>query len=226
MLAIAVVVGSFFLSRDAHRRYNISDDVVFDLVFWTVLGGILGARVFYIFLNLDYFRANPSEIIQIQKGGIAWQGSLIAGALIVFGFIRKKKLPFPGFFDLCAPYIALGQAIGRVGCFLNGCCYGKPVEWGVYFPVHDAHLHPTQLYLSSSFLLVFILLKRYAKTQPADGKVFLLYLMLACMVRFTIEFWRGDHDSWTYLGLSVFQYICIIVFLITVYANTRLKSKS
>ncbi|OGX32122.1 MAG: prolipoprotein diacylglyceryl transferase, partial [Omnitrophica WOR_2 bacterium RIFCSPHIGHO2_01_FULL_48_9] len=145
MMAVAVMVCVFLLSRDA-RSLGISSEKIFDFVFWVVLSGIAGARLFFILLNLDYFVRDPLEIVMLQKGGLAWQGSLIAGTVAALVYIRKQKLPLAPFLDIIAPYVALGQAIGRLGCFLNGCCYGKPLAWGIYFPVHQASLHPTQLY--------------------------------------------------------------------------------
>lgn len=148
MLAVAVILCTFLLSRDA-RREGIETDVITDLVFWIVIGGIIGARFFYILLNYSFFVDHPFEVIMIQKGGLAWQGGLIFGALTAVSFIRRKKLFLPAVLDLVAPYLALGQSIGRVGCFLNGCCFGKEFAQGVYFPVHAARLHPTQLYLAA-----------------------------------------------------------------------------
>ena len=157
MLAIAVIVSTLMLVQEA-RRYNIKSDIIFDLVFWAVIGGILGARLFYILLNYPYFIQYPNEMIMIQKGGLAWQGGLIFGALFTVSFIKAKELLVSKTLDLLVPYLALGQSIGRIGCFLNGCCFGREVSWGIYFPVHDATLHPTQLYLAGVYFLIFILL--------------------------------------------------------------------
>jgi len=144
MLALAVLICSFLLVGDAHKS-KIKPEIIFDLAFWAIVGGITGGRLFYVVLNYPFFVANPHEIIMIQKGGLAWQGGLAFGGLTTVLFIRKKNLFLPAMLDLIAPYLALGQAIGRIGCFLNGCCFGKIFEGGIYFPVHDATLHPTQL---------------------------------------------------------------------------------
>lgn len=211
MLAVAVIVCSLLLSRDA-KNFGIHADTVFDLVFWVVVSGLLGARVFFILLNLDFFINNPGEIIMIQNGGLAWQGGLIAGVGVGFGYIRKKNLPLWITLDLAAPYLALGQALGRVGCFLNGCCYGRTVAWGLYFPVHDAHLHPTQLYATAGLLFVFFVLKGFQKFSIsagyAAGRVFALYLILASLQRFINEFFRADHTI-IFSGLSIFQIMSV-----------------
>ena len=223
MLALAVVVCTFLLSRDMKQALGISSEKVFDFVFWVVMSGIIGARSFFVFLNFNYFLAHPTELIMVQKGGLAWQGSLLAGFVVSVWYIKKHKWPAGPFLDVVAPYIALGQAIGRIGCFLNGCCYGKPFKWGVYFPVHETVLHPTQLYDSLGLFLIFFILKKYQKILKIPGQVFLLYLFLTSTQRFIIEFFRADHEI---LGaLSIFQWICLAIILITWYASTRLQSR-
>ncbi len=231
MLAVAVIVCSFFLSRES-RRIGIDPEMIFDLVFWIVLSGILGARLFFILLNLPFFLQNPLEIIMIQHGGLAWQGGLVGASLTGIVFIRKKGWPLLKTLDLVAPYAALGQSIGRIGCFLNGCCYGKPAPWGIYFPVHDARLHPTQLYASGGLFLIFLVLKftqkRSSKLRESgapeyvDGKIFVLYLLLASAWRFIVEFFRADHRE-IFFSLSIFQLVCLGITGVALYVTTRLQ---
>ncbi|HBR14587.1 MAG TPA: prolipoprotein diacylglyceryl transferase [Candidatus Omnitrophica bacterium] len=206
MLAVAVIVCAFFLSRDA-RSLNIQPEEIFDLVFWVVLGGISGARLFFIFLHLDFFLQKPSEVIMLQNGGLCWQGGLILGSAVGAWYIHKKKWSFGKLIDLIAPYIALGESIGRIGCFLNGCCYGKEMAWGIYFPVHGATLLPTQLYTSAGLLILFFLLKRYQSSSTVPGQVFIGYIFFASLLRFFIEFIRADHEI-LFWGLSIYQVIC------------------
>ncbi len=224
MMALAVMVCAFLLSKDAARILHIQPEVIFDLVFWVVCAGILGARVFYVLLNLDYFLNDLSEILKIQNGGLAWQGGLVGGTLAGILFIRKHALPFWETLDVCAPYIALGHSIGRIGCFLNGCCYGKEVSWGIYFPAYHARLHPTQLYESISLFLIFFILKKYQTVSQTAGEVFVFYLILASLERFVVEFFRADHTI-TFLGLSVFQWGSLLVVTVAWYANSRIKSR-
>ncbi len=212
MIALAVIVCAFLLSRDA-KVYNIPAETIHDLMFMVVACGILGARVFYIILTWDYFKDNPMEMIMLTHGGLAWQGGLIAGMLSGFWFVRLKKLKLRFVLDLVAPYVALGQAIGRLGCFFNGCCYGKPAPWGIYFPVHHDRLHPTQLYETAGLFVAFLILK-YAQKKPHHaGMIFVLYLWLGAIERFIVEFFRADHDQLWY-GLSLFQYISLGIFSI------------
>ncbi len=211
MLAAAIMVCSFLLSREAKTTLGIEQDAILDLVFWVTIAGIIGARLFYILLNLSFFIESPGEIIMLQHGGLAFQGGLILGALSAVLIIRRKGWPFWKMADMIAPYLALGHAIGRIGCFLNGCCYGKPVSWGIYFPVHGAHLHPTQLYASALLLVIYVFLKRIQRSGMMSGGVFSLYLMLAAAERVIVEFFRADHEG-VFLGLSIFQYISIAIF--------------
>ena len=222
MLATAVFLCSFLASREA-PRFGIAKEVIFDLTFWIVLWGLMGARVFYVFLNLSFFTAHPLEIFMIQKGGLAWQGGLMAGFSSGVWFVRKRKLVLKLMLDFCAPYLALGQAIGRIGCFLNGCCYGKEVSWGVYFPVHQAYLHPTQLYEALGLLGIFFILKKQQR-RNIQGSIFLIYLILASILRFFIEFVRAD-QLWTACGLSLNQWISLMLMMASVGLYFYLKRK-
>ncbi|MCK5580486.1 MAG: prolipoprotein diacylglyceryl transferase [Candidatus Omnitrophica bacterium] len=218
VFAVGIVVCAALMSREIRLapKYaveGLSVDMVYDLIFWVVLGGILGARAFFIFLNIDTFLNDPLEIVRLQNGGLAWQGGLILGMLSAVGYIRKKKLPFLKTLDFFIPYVALGHAIGRIGCFLNGCCYGKVASSGIYFPVHRARLHPTQLYAAAALLAIFFILKFVQKKTNIPGRVLVAYLLLASLQRFIIEFFRGDHV--TVLGsLSIFQVVAVCVFVV------------
>lgn len=223
MLAIAVIVCSLLLSREA-KKIGVSSELIYDLVFNVIIGGILGARLFYIILNVQYFIQNPKEIIMVQNGGLAIQGGLVCGFLAGVWFLKRKKVSVISMLDIAAPYVALGQAIGRVGCFLNGCCFGKPVSWGVYFPVHHDHLHPTQLYLTAGYLFIFFTLRKLFKKGLPQGKIFTLYVMLACTLRFVVEIFRADHYR-MFLGFSVYQIVSLVLFAIAVIFLRNINNK-
>ncbi len=221
MLVVAVLLCSFLLSKDA-KALGISQEVIYDFVFWVILAGVLGARIFFIILNFSAFAADPKQIIMITNGGLAWQGGLVLGGLAGLFFAYQKKLSLSVLADLSAPYLALGQAIGRIGCFLNGCCYGRETSWGIYFPVHQSRLHPTQLYDTGMLLVIFFLLKVLQKRSLIRGEVFCAYLMLASLERFINEFFRADHIN-TVVGLSIFQLISCAVFVLGWFLWFRLQ---
>jgi phosphatidylglycerol---prolipoprotein diacylglyceryl transferase len=211
MIALGVLVCSYFLSKDA-KLYNISQETAYDLVFWCMVGGFIGARIFYVFIKWPDFSNNPTEILMFWNGGLAWQGGFLGGALAGVWFARRKKLSLRPILDLVAPYIALGQSIGRIGCFFNGCCYGRHVYWGIYFPAPlDDHLYPTQLFECIGLFIIFLILKRAQAKPHQDGFIFVLYLWLAAIERFIIEFYRGDTIPF-WLGLSLAQYVALGIF--------------
>jgi len=212
MLALAVTVSSLLASRQA-KRSAINPDSVLSLSFIMVASGIIGARLFYVATNFRDYLQRPLEIIMVQHGGLAWFGGLIVGGTCAIVYLRIKKLPIYGLLDLFAPFVALGQSIGRIGCLLNGCCYGKISKFGIYFPVHDAVLIPTQIYSSLLLLLLFVIL-RFAQEKPhREGNIFFLYLLLYSIKRFFIEFLRDDNPA-AILGLTLFQVLSIVIFCI------------
>jgi phosphatidylglycerol:prolipoprotein diacylglycerol transferase len=223
MLAVAALVCAFLLQKEFARN-QLPGELVFDFVFWVVMSGIIGCRIFYVLLNLSFFVEYPVEIVMIHHGGLAWQGGVVTGIAAALIFIRVKKLPVLKTLDLVAPYIALGQSIGRAGCFLNGCCYGKSLSWGIYFPVHQAHLHPTQLYDSLGLLILFFVLKGFGPRKKFDGEVFILYLIAASFLRFMVEFFRADHTL-IWGSLSVFQIMTLCFMSIALYAYLHFKSR-
>ncbi len=221
MIALAAIVCSILLARDA-KKLKIPSDIIYDFMFWVVAWGILGARVFYVILLWDYFSQNLLETIMIMHGGLAWQGGLIGGFVSGIWFVKNKKISLRQFMDMAAPYIALGQAIGRIGCFFNGCCFGKPVAWGIYFPAHQDRLHPTQLYETAGLFVAFVILKFSQKKPHQAGMVFVLYLWLAALERFIVEFFRADHDV-VYFGLSLFQYISLGFIAVGLFLMVRFR---
>lgn len=227
MFAVAVIAATWLLSRDAARQ-GISGEVIYDLAFWVVVSGIAGARVYYLLLYPETFQDNWLEIFMLQKGGLAFQGGFIAAVPTVLIFFKRKKLPPLMMLDLMAPYGALAHGIGRVGCFLNGCCFGREagasVPWGLYFPVHDARLHPTQLYETFGLFVVYFILRMIQKRPHAAGTIFAFYLMLAGIERFIVEFFRADHVSM--IGpLSNFQMIALGVFTAGLIMHSVVKIK-
>ena len=224
MMALAAIVCSLLLQREA-KKNHLDPDLIFDFVFWIVISGILGSRLFFVLLNLEYFTRNPLEIIFLQRGGLAWQGGLIFATLAGIGFIHYKKMPLLKTLDFFIPYAALGQALGRVGCFLNGCCQGREWVHGLYFPVHQAYLHPTQLYSAVNLFIIFVILKFFQSRNKVDGRIFIWYFILASLERFCVQFLRADYNPF-FLGLGIFQIINIIMIALALYGDLYLLRRA
>lgn len=216
MLALAVIAAVVGMSR-LFAREGYDEEDVLDLVIILVLAGLLGSRLAYIgMFQWHEFLASPAIIFSISDGGfsgLVWYGGLTAGALAFAIFIWKKKYAFWKLADICAPFLALGYAIVRIGCFLNGCCYGKVTgSWGMVFPyVDDLSRYPTQLFSSAINLILFLFLWWYYPRRKFAGQVFILYLLGYSVYRFSIEFIR--ENSIFYGPFSISQVYSIIIFV-------------
>jgi len=207
------------------KRKNFNPDVIFNFAFLVFISGIIGARIFYIIENLGYFANNPLEIIMLQHGGLSWFGGLISGVFAGLLYLKNRRLAIYKVLDLIVPYVALAQAIGRVGCLLNGCCFGKISNFGIYFPVHQSVRIPTQIYSSLALILIFIFLRLLQERPHRDGEIFFTYLLLYSLKRFFIEFWRADNDI-IFLGLTLFQLISLVVLFLSIFELAAIiKSK-
>ena len=213
MLALAFTL-SLGLARVQAKRRGINTDLVFNLLFMAFISGIIGGRVFYIIENIGYYSKNPLEIIMLQHGGLSWFGGLIAGILISIVYLRNKKLPVYKTLDSLSPFVVLAQAIGRIGCLLNGCCFGKESSFGLYFPVHNAVLIPVQLYSSLILIFIFIILRFLQDRPHREGEIFFSYLLLYSLKRFFIEFLRADNPV-VFSGFTLFQIISVLIFCLS-----------
>ena len=224
MLWIAIVVGLWRTLRAA-RRTDIKPEHVIDLVICAVLGGIVTAHLTSIFLDLRYYIKDPSAIIDLWSGilspsgglrGLSFHGGLIGAIGITYLFTRRKKIRFMEMLDLLSPGLAIAYAITRIGCLLNGCCYGIPTHlpWGIRFHV-DGGLtspsHPTQLYGSLANVLIYFLLVMIAKRRQFTGQVFYSYLAMYSVYRFFVEFLRkGVTADIAFAGLTQAQVASIL----------------
>ena len=247
MVATGVLAGYFLMQKN--RKYaDLSQEQVADICFFSMISGVLGARIFYVIEFFQYFQYKIVngmqvkrqfgemllEMIRIDKGGIVFYGGFIGAVVTLFIYCRLKKLNFLRVFDMMAPSLALGHAFGRIGCLINGCCYGKIAHWGIHYP--NLHIYgqcagttriPVQLFESLiNFLLAVILHFSLKKLKP--GQVISLYCILYGTVRFLDEFLRGDNTRF-FLGIftpgqAVGLFVIPIGIAIFFYLAKRAKS--
>ena len=203
MYVVAIVVGYFLLKSEVTRKkMGLTPDDVMNLIFWVVLGGIVGARIYYVAFNWEFYQVDWKEIPAVWHGGLAIHGGILGGLLGGFIYTRKKGVPFFRAADAVAPSLILGQAFGRLGNFMNGDAHGVPttMPWGMVFPpgsiagdqFPNMPLHPTMLYEMAINLAVFCILWTLRKRPAKDGFIICLYLILYSMGRFVVTFFRAD----------------------------------
>jgi phosphatidylglycerol:prolipoprotein diacylglycerol transferase len=199
------------------RREGFDPQLGSELGVWTILSGILGARLFYVLANWRVYLKAPWEILAIWHGGQIFYGGLIVGIVALCWLARRRRFPIPAFADFAITGVPLGHAIGRLGCFMNGCCFGRASDmpWAVSFAAGDAvglgPVHPTQLYEAIANLGVYAVLLWFYHRRRRDGTVMALYLLLYPVSRFLLEFTRGDPRQ--HLGaLTIAQGVSIGLF--------------
>jgi len=230
MLAISFLVGIYIASKN-WERLGFDPEFVINTSIYGMIFTLIGARLFYTIQNLyDYYSiSHPGRIINVFKvweGGLVFYGGLIGGIGGTVIYVYLKNQPVLDFLDSIAPSIGLGHFFTRIGCFLNGCCYGRPTElpWGVKFPPgsnparhYSGHIHPTQLYESLAGLVLFGILYYLFRHRKFKGQVFFIYLMLYSVFRFINEFFRGDAIRGIYGPLSTSQWIGVFIFPLSLF---------
>jgi phosphatidylglycerol:prolipoprotein diacylglycerol transferase len=236
VLAVAFLAGLWVTSRQA-KRSGLDANVVTDMAIWVLIAGLVGAKVLLVAVDWRMYTGTPREILSIFQSGGVFYGGLLGGMLVAWWYARRHALPGWATADVLAPGVILGQAIGRLGCFAAGCCYGKPatVPWAVTFtnagvrnvgtPM-DVPLHPSQLYESILAFLLFFALLWLAGRKRFDGQVVLTYAIGYSVIRFVLEFWRGDPRGSLFGGaLSTSQVIAIVLALGVAVLWPRLSRK-
>jgi phosphatidylglycerol---prolipoprotein diacylglyceryl transferase len=222
LLAAAYLLGLQFALIRARKR-GLDGQRVMDLGIWIIISALVGAKLLLFLVDFRQFTSSPRELLGLARSGGVFYGGLISATLVAFWYIRRHKLPFWTTCDMFAPGIALGHVIGRLGCLMAGCCYGRPtdVAWAVTFtdPFAAANvgtplnvpLHPTQVYEAGAELIILILLlvtERKGRTFP--GRTFWGYMFLYAVSRFIIEFYRADERGLV-MGLSTSQFISVLL---------------
>ncbi len=247
MLALAFFVGTYLAQLRA-RKAGVGQNKIMDLSLYILVSAILGARVLFVILNWNDYQNNFWDIFKIWEGGLVFYGGLILAFFVAVWFLKKNKLPIWKVTDIFAPSLALGMAIGRIGCFLNGCCYGKiSYPLGICFPssasvftqqasdgliTQNAKFSlpvlPTQLYESLACLIIFFILLFIEKYKKFDGFLFWNFVLLYSVFRFIIEGFRFYEKNFILFGwLTISQLISIILAIISLLILNRslLKKK-
>lgn len=231
MMALGIVTAMIIsMVRGKKRGFNIEH--LTDIMMYGVIGGLIGAKLLYLITELPQIIKDPSSIKYMITGGFVVYGAIIGGALSVLLYCKIRNTSFLEHFDLLAPSIAFAQSIGRIGCFLAGCCYGAETNspFSIRFKEsliapNGVNLYPTQIISSiGDFIIGAILLKFASKTRKR-GQTSGLYMILYSIGRFMVEFLRNDPRG--EIGtLSTSQFICIFVLVggIIIYNNTKIKT--
>ena len=237
LLAVAYLV-ALQLAVARARRQGLNAQRVMDLGIYLIIAALVGAKLMLVVVDFAYFREHPREILSLARAAGVFYGGLLVAVPLGLWLGRRYGLPMWTTADLFAPGIALGHVIGRFGCLLAGCCYGREahVPWAVTFtdPVAAANagtplgvpLHPTQLYDAGAELLILVFLLVFErKGRPFAGRTFWLYMLLYAISRFVVEIYRGDPRGALW-GLSTSQFFSVLIAPLAIIMLLRLRARS
>ncbi|MEO6212946.1 MAG: prolipoprotein diacylglyceryl transferase [Vicinamibacterales bacterium] len=222
LLAAAYLLGLQLAIRRGRTR-GLDPNRTMDLGIWIIISALVGAKLLLLIVEWDTFTRDWRELFTLMRSGGVFYGGLIAAVAVALWYLRRHRMPMWTVTDAFAPGIALGHVIGRMGCLLAGCCFGRPtdVPWAITFHSEYAAqnvgtplnipLHPTQLYEAAAELLILVfLLVTERKGRPFAGRTFWGYLCLYGISRFIIEFYRGDARGLVG-SLSTSQFVSVLV---------------
>jgi phosphatidylglycerol:prolipoprotein diacylglycerol transferase len=226
LLALAFLFG-LRVSLHYGRRERIESSLILDLVFYIFVAAIIGAKLLEVIVDFRYYQQDWRRLLDIYQFGGVYYGGFLLAVLVSVWFIRKHRMNTWRTIDALSIGLAGGQILGRLGCFLAGCCWGKPASAGFPLAVTFRNaaaaqqvgtplgipLHPAQLYEASFLLLLFLFLIYLFGRRKFDGQIFLTYLLCYSLLRFFVEFFRGDPRGSVFGGLlSTSQFISLLVF--------------
>ena len=224
LIASAFMLAIWVGGREA-RREGLDDNKIMDLSFWLLIAGMVGARILFIIVNWDDYARDWTQVLAFWKGGLVFYGGLLAATFTAAYYMRREKLSFLQYADVIVPSVPLAHAIGRLGCYSAGCCWGdvvaSAVPWAAKFPPESlayqsqlaAHtiaagalttlpVHPTQLYEALGETLIFVVLINLRRLKRFHGQVLLSYLIAYAALRTTVEHFRGDDERGHLFGAT------------------------
>jgi len=232
MLALSFLFG-IILSSYRAKKTGLDPNIIPDVAFWVILAAILGSRLYYVGLHFEEFRGdllsivNPFQNGNVGIGGLVMYGGFIGAVIAGVIFFKAKKLPFLPYADAMAPSVGFGIMLTRIGCFLNGCCYGGAGEGAcaLSFPIdspagaYQAHIHANSLYASQLFesfggLLIGLIILFAGRFKPFTGLQFYMVGILYAILRFLVDFSRYYSASERLGSLSHNQIVCIVLFIV------------
>jgi phosphatidylglycerol---prolipoprotein diacylglyceryl transferase len=227
LVAVGFMLGLLTAARRA-KSAGIDPERINDLGIWLIVAGMIGGKLFHIvFFWHDFIAAWRADGLASLREGFVFYGGFLAACVATLVYVRVKKLPLAKFADAFAPSVALGHAFGRLGCFFEGCCYGKTcsLPWAVRFPFSPAPRHPTELYEAAGNFVIFAALAAYYRHRKFDGEIWWLYVLSYGVLRFVVEFYRGDYDTY-YFGIFTFGHIVAAVMIVVALAGWKLCRRS
>jgi phosphatidylglycerol:prolipoprotein diacylglycerol transferase len=206
--AIGILLSAWFAAGFAKRK-GLDEKKIYDIIFYAVLSGFIGARISYVFENWELYSENIMGAVKIWQGGLSFSAGLITAAIVSYLYIRKHHLNFAKYADVMAPTIVIAHIFGRIGCYLIGDHLGisSALPWAIM--QQGALRHPIILYEIIYLCIILFILLKVSKLKVIDGTLFTLYLTLYSAARFANDFFRVDP---TYYGLTTAQYAMIFLF--------------
>ena len=236
IVALSFFLGLWLSAKEAKRK-GLDPGLIWDFAFYALLGGIIGARIYFVvFSDPAYFLQKPWEIVAVWHGGIGIIGALLGGFLTALWYCRRKKLSFWRFADTLAPGVALGQVAGVFACLLNGDSYGKPTDlaWAITYtdprgmaPLNTP-LHPVEIYEMVTYFVVFLLVWQTIEKNKTDGFAILTYLAGYGAARFFVEFFRGNPAifAWGIPAAQVFAVALVLAAIAGYYLLGEARGKA
>ena len=248
MIASAFIAAILFAMKEA-KKSGEDPERILDISLYVILGALIGGRLGYVLTYLDYYVKDPVKILYFRQGGLSFLGGFLVAYFLCWLYVKRTKISFWKYADIAAPSIALGIGIGRIGCFLNGCCFGVVSEnYGIKFPslhmppVYLQQLNdgliasgssctipviPTQIFSSLYGFLIFFILLWMKKYKKYDGFLLLSFFVLYSISRFTVEFFRFYENNYKVFNLlTISQTIVLGVILVSLVFMNILKKKS